>query len=166
MNKNEKSSFFYRSFQTAILVKGVDGVLELIGAVLLLFSTPEGINKVVILLTQHELAEDPEDVIANILLKASRDFSVRSLYFGFLYLLLHGAAKIFLVAMLWQRKHWAYPLTEIFLIFFIVYQAYRYTYSHSLWLIVLTIFDFTVIFLTWIEYLREKRSGHGKTSKA
>lgn len=152
----EKSSLLHNSFEAVVLIKGIDGVLEIIGAFLLIFVNRARLDRIVEFLTQHELSEDKNDIIANLILRASHDFSVSSQYFGFIYLLSHGVVKVFLVAMLLRKKLWSYPLTEAFLILFIVYQVYRYTYSHSVWMIALTIFDIVIIFLTWLEYTRIK----------
>ena len=153
-NLTGKSNLLHYSFEIGILIKGIDGVLEVIGGFLLILVNPVRLNRIVIFLTQHELSEDPKDFIANFLLKASREFSVGSQYFGVFYLLTHGIVKLFLFVMLRQKKLWAYPLTAIFLILFIVYQIYRYTYSKSIWLIALTIFDIIMVLLTWLEYKR------------
>ena len=41
---------------------------------------------------------------------------------------------------------------------FIVYQAYRFTLTHSSWLVLITVVDIVVIALTWYEYGYLKRS--------
>jgi uncharacterized membrane protein len=151
-----KSGLLHETFDAAILIKGIDGILEVIGGFLLLLVTPAGLMKVVALLTQHELAEDPNDLIAHAILNASRNFSISSRYFGAFYLVSHGVIKLFLIAMLWRRKLWSYPLAIVFLFLFIVYQVVRYTRTHSLWLIGLSVFDLAVILLTWLEYERLK----------
>jgi uncharacterized membrane protein len=35
---------------------------------------------------------------------------------------------------------------------FIAYQLYRFTFTHSIGLIALSLFDFAVIWLIWLEY--------------
>jgi len=37
---------------------------------------------------------------------------------------------------------------------FLVYQIYRYSHTHSVWLLALSILDLFVIVLTWLEYQR------------
>ena len=44
-----------------------------------------------------------------------------------------------------------------FLAAFIVYQCYRYMYTHSIWLVLLTILDVIVAFLIWHEYQSRKQ---------
>ena len=54
------NNIFHKSFKIGILVKGIDGVLEIMGGILLVFLNPSRLNKLVVLLTQHELLEDPK----------------------------------------------------------------------------------------------------------
>ena len=150
------NDLIHKSFEVAILLKGIDGVLEIIGGLLLLFLSPIRLNDLIILLTQHELSVDPKDLIANYMVHFASSFTTSTQYFAVYYLALHGIVKIVLVLLLWKRKIWAYPITIASLILFIIYQVYRYTIYHSVWLILLTIFDLIVIALTFIEYKRIK----------
>jgi uncharacterized membrane protein len=66
--------------------------------------------------------------------------------------------KLFIVAVLLKGKIWAYHSGIIFFFIFIVYQLHRYTFTHSIWLLVLTVFDMAVIYFTWEEYRKVKRT--------
>jgi uncharacterized membrane protein len=147
----------HKSFEIGMLLKGVDGILEIIGGVLLIFLNSVRLNKLTFLLTQHELSEDPKDVIAHFMINFSSKFTVSTQYFGVFYLISHGVIKLILVMLLWKRKIWAYPITMISLVLFIMYQIYRYTIYHSIGLIILTIFDIIMIILTLKEYKRIKQ---------
>lgn len=57
------------------MIKGIDGVAEVLGGVLLLLVSPESISRAVAALTQHELSEDPRDFIATDLLRAANEIS-------------------------------------------------------------------------------------------
>ncbi|MFL0197474.1 DUF2127 domain-containing protein [Clostridium sp. WILCCON 0269] len=149
---SKENNVFHKSFKIGILLKGIDGVLEIIGGILLVFLNPSRLNKLVALLTQHELLEDPKDFAANFAIRLGLNFSVSSQHFGIFYLISHGIIKLFFVTMLWKRKIWAYPLTIVSLLLFILYQIYHYMISHSAWLMVLTIFDIIMIMLILIEY--------------
>jgi len=72
--------------------------------------------------------------------------------FAAAYLIVHGLIKLFLVASLLLGRLWAYPLSLWFLAAFIVYQCYRYLHTHSISLVLLTVFDLAVVFLIWREY--------------
>lgn len=149
-------NMFHKSFKIGILLKAIDGVFEIIGGILLLFLNPARLNKISVLLTQHELSQDPKDIIANSIIKFSSKFTINTQYFGVFYLISHGAIKLILVILLWKRKVWAYPLTIFSLVLFVVYQIYRYTIHHSIGLILLTFLDIIIIILTFIEYKRIK----------
>jgi uncharacterized membrane protein len=60
--------------------------------------------------------------------------------------------KVFLVVMLLRRHLWAYPTAIAVFGVFGVYQIYQFTYSHSLFLLALTVLDAAVIVLTVWEY--------------
>lgn len=154
---NNKNDVIHKSFEIGILLKGIDGILEIFGGILLKLISPVRLGKLVVLLTQHELSEDPKDIIANTMIKLSSSFSIDMQNFGVFYLISHGIVKFTLVVLLWRKKLWAYPLTIISLILFIIYQVYRYEVSHSAFLIFLTIFDIIMILLTYLEYKRIKQ---------
>jgi uncharacterized membrane protein len=147
-----KKNILHDGFLAGIYLKGFDGILEIIGGFLMMMTNPAGFNRIIVLLTQHELLEDPKDIIANFLV--SNKITVSLQHFGVFYLLFHGAFKLFIVVILLQKKRWAYPFSMAFLFLFIGYQIYRYIYSGFLWLIVLSVFDAVLILLTWAEYKR------------
>lgn len=154
----QKNNIVHKSFEIGIILKGIDGVLEVIGGILLMFLNPLRLNILTVILTQHELSEDPRDVIANYMIKISSNFSISTQYFGVFYLISHGVVKFILVMLLREKKLWAYPLTIVSLVLFIIYQIYRYTIDHSIGLLILTIFDIIMIVLTFIEYKSMKNN--------
>lgn len=149
-------SLLDRAFAVGIVLKGLDGVLELVGGALLLFVSPSTINRVVAAVTEHELSEDPHDLIASRLLHAAHGLSGGAVTFAAVYLLLHGIVKVILVAALLRNKLWAYPWMIAFLVAFIGYQIYRIALHPTGGLIALTIFDAVVAWLTYREYRKQR----------
>jgi uncharacterized membrane protein len=147
-----------RTFAVGIILKGLDGILEVIGGLLLLVVSPAAIDRISRFLTQHELSEDPRDFLATHLLHVAGSLTSSSVRFGALYLLSHGVVKIVLVAALLRNKIWAYPWMIVFLIAFIFYQIYRMTFAFSVGLLGLTIFDLVVVWLTYREYGKQRTS--------
>lgn len=147
----------HKAFSIGIFLKGINGFLETIGGGLLFVIKPAAINRFILLWTQGELAEDPRDIIAHYLVNFARNFSLNAQIFSAVYLFSHGVIKIFLVVALFKRKLWAYPLAIFFFLLFILYQIYRFSYDHSFWLVLLTIFDIVIIVLTYLEYHELKR---------
>ena len=149
----------HRLFEIGIIIKGVDGVLEILGGVLFLFVSPRTLNSIVIFLTAHELSEDPHDLVARWLRHAVENLSSDTKLFASVYLLIHGLIKVFLVAGLLRGKLWAYPTALGVLGTFILYQLYRFTHTHSLALLAFTVFDIVIVFLVWREYRVQRRPG-------
>ena len=157
IKKYLSEKYFHEAFEIGIILKGLNGILEILGGILLLLIKPAQIISLVQTLTQHELAQEPRDIIANYLLQASHQLSISSELFGAVYLLSHGIIKMIIVIGLLKNKLWAYPFGIVVFSAFGLYQIYRYTYSHSLSLMILTILDVIVIFLTYHEYRYVKK---------
>ena len=145
------------TFRTGITLKGIDGVLETIGGVLLWLIHPSAMNAIVRVFCQHELSRDPQDFIALHLFRASETLLSGNRLFASLYLLSHGATKIVLVVALWMDALWAYPLTIFVFAAFGAYQMYQYSHTHSIAMLLHTIFDVVLICLTWLEW-REREA--------
>ncbi len=145
-----------QAFLAGIVLKGLDGLLEVVGGLVLLVVSPALINQLAQAVTQHELSEDPHDFIATHLLHAAGTLSGSSVRFGAIYLLSHGLVKIVLVAALLRNQVWAYPWMIAFLLLFAAYQVYRIALRFSIGLFLLTLFDLAVAWLTYREYLRHR----------
>ena len=142
----------HRIFQISVILKGLHALIECAGGVALYFISTETIAHWVALLTQEELIEDPDDFVATHLLIAAQHLSIGTETFYAFYLLSHGLVKVALVIGLLKEKLWAYPTSLAVLIAFIAYQSYRYSYTHSIGLALLTAFDLMVIWLIWHEW--------------
>lgn len=153
---NETKDIVHVSFEIGLLLKGIQGLAEIVGGLLMFFLTPDRLHSLIRFLTGHELLEDPRDLVANFLLNLSSGFSISTQHFAEFYLISHGIIKCLLILLLWRRKLWAYPLTIVSFLLFIAYQVYRYTLSPSIFLVVLTGFDIIMIALTYLEYKRIK----------
>jgi uncharacterized membrane protein len=144
--------YLRRIFEIGVIIKGLDGALETIGGVLLFFISTARLNSLVVLLTQHELSEDPQDLLATHVVSFFAHFIAGARLFPELYLISHGLIKFFLVWGLLRNKLWAYPASIAVLTAFIFYQVYRYTFTHAISLVLLTVFDAVIVALTWHEY--------------
>jgi uncharacterized membrane protein len=141
-----------RVFRVSLILKGLDGVLEIAGGVALLLISPHSIASVAKWVVAHDLAGSRHDFVARHLLHSATSLSTSTTLFGAVYLLSHGIAKVVVVVLVLRDKLWAYPLMIGLLIAFIVYQVYRFTYRPGPGLVALTIFDAFVAWLTWREY--------------
>ena len=109
MGKRRREQIVHLLFDISVITKGIDGVLEIVGGVLLLLISPTQLHHLARILTQHELFEDPHDVVANYLIHSTQGLSAGTKMFGAMYLLTHGIIKLALMAALLKRRLWAYP---------------------------------------------------------
>ncbi len=166
MRHRDRGKTIHLLFVISVIGKAVDGVLEIVGGSVLFFVNPDQIGWIARVLTQHELSEDPHDLVAGFLLHSAQHLSTNTKTFAALFLLWHGVVKAGLVLGLLRQKLWAYPTAIAAFCLFLVYQIYRYFNTHSVWLLVLSVLDLFVIVLAWLEYkrLRSSREFHGAES--
>ena len=154
----ESRSKIHVAFEIGVILKGINGLLELFGGCVLLVMGPQTIQVLVSRLTQNELSEDPRDFIATHLRAAAAHLSANAQLFAAVYLLAHGVIKALLVYGLVRDQLWAFPTGIAVFGAFGVYQIYRYAIAPSGWLIALTVLDVAVILLTWAEWRRVKKA--------
>jgi uncharacterized membrane protein len=142
----------HQIFEVSVVLKGIHALIECVGGLMLAFVSTASITHLVVNLTQDDFVEDHFDAVATHLQAWANGFSLQAQHFYAFYLLSHGIVKIALVIGLLRAKLWAYPASIVVMSLFIAYQVYRYTYTHGVGLIILTLFDLILIGLVWHEY--------------
>ena len=141
-----------KTYEIGIIIKGIDGTLELIGGVLVLALSPQAINSTTRFLTQNSLQEDPHNFIAVHIAHAGHSLASGHNIFAALFLLTHGLVKVVLVTCLLLNKLWAYPWALGALGLFLVYQAYQLITAPTLGMSLLTVLDIAIIGLIYREW--------------
>lgn len=154
--KDLRQRVLHDTFRVGVTLKGIGGLLEAVGGVLLWFVRPAALNKIAFAFLGYDLPLDPHDFIATHLSRAAMHLASGGAHFASIYLVAHGVIKAALVTALWFDVLWAYPATIFVFGIFSAYQVYRFTHTHSLALILLTVFDVLIIWLTWQEYRGQK----------
>lgn len=137
----------HRAFVIGVFLKGLDGCLELIGAVALFLTTRPEIRHAVAWLTREELAEDPTDFFAKHVVSMAQHLTSGTRHFAAAYLLVHGVIKLALVAGLLRELRWVFPVALFILTTFIGYQLYRFTQMPTWSLGLITLIDMVVVAL-------------------
>jgi uncharacterized membrane protein len=141
-------------FELSLLLKAILAVMEIVAGILTYFVTPQFLLNLLHRSMQVEFIADQGDVVANYLLHTAQSLSISSLHFAAFYLLIHGVIKLWIIIGLWRKKLGYYPAAIAIFSLFIIYQLYRYTFTHSVLLILITVLDVVVIALTLLEYRR------------
>ncbi|GAA3044329.1 DUF2127 domain-containing protein [Pseudonocardia yunnanensis] len=152
-----------RLFRLAMFVKGLDGAIELIGAIALLLVPAALVNQLVADVISRDLVGSPDGFLARHLVAGTAEFASGNRTFVILYLGLHGVVKLALVVALLRRWMPAYPVAAVVLSVFVAYELYRAVRTGSVVLPVLAAVDILIIIMVVREYLllrREVRTGH------
>jgi uncharacterized membrane protein len=146
------STLLDKIFEGGIILKGISGILEFLGGLLLVFIDPATIHRFLTFVTQREIQEDPHDKFANALLHSAQHLNAGSKTFAIAYLWVHAAVKLIAVFGLLRNKLWAYPFALITLGLLMLYQVYSIIVQASIGMTLLTIFDVFILWLIWREY--------------
>ncbi len=104
---------FHDVFDVVVVLKGLNGLIEIAGGAALLLIKAGTIMEWVQWMTQSELLQDPHDLLATILERWAMNFGHDAQVFAGLYLLAHGVVKLTLAVLLFKERPWVFPLALI-----------------------------------------------------
>ena len=138
----------HQIFVASVLAKGLHALLEIAGGLALYLFSAEAVARILNEVDKHDWV--------------ARHFPLSEQGFYAFYLLSHGLVKSILVLFLLREKLWAYPASIAVFGLFILYQLYRFSFTHEIGLVLLSIFDLFVILLAVHEYrlLRKQLPTH------
>ena len=128
----------HQIFAVSVSLKGLHALLEIAGGIALYGFSADAIARWLDEIDRGGLV--------------ARYFDLSEQHFYAFYLLSHGLVKVVLVYGLLKEKLWAYPASFVVFGAFIAYQLYRYSFTHEVSLIFLSVFDLFVIALAIHEY--------------
>jgi uncharacterized membrane protein len=152
----------HRLFELSILIKGIDGVLELLAGIVLFFISSREITGIVHFLFRYDF--DADDIINGFVLNITQNLTHSTQMFGAFYLLVNGIIKIAIVLALWSEKPIIFPIAGFILGIVTVFGIVRFLHSLSPLLFFFILLDIVIIILLYYEYKRLKKNG--LTSKA
>ena len=155
------AGFAHGLFDAVVVLKGLNGLAEIVSGTILLLLQAGSILTWVNWLTQTELIEDPHDHIASFLQHWAAGFGHASQQFAGVYLLAHGIVKVVLAVLLFMEKHWAFPLALVLFALLVTFSIYRLDLIWSWALAGFVAFDMFTIWVIgkeWQAVLRLKAS--------
>ena len=129
-----REKVLHRAFQVGIWVKGFDGVLELVGALFLLFGSPSWLSHEIVRIAQHAFHRDPGNFVAN------------------------GFVKVLIAIGILRGKLWCYPVGITVIGILILLQSIRLVFHFSHILLVGTIIDIIIVILIMREYHHARKA--------
>jgi uncharacterized membrane protein len=159
MLRQSRDRLLHWLFEASLAIKGFLCAAEALAGLGLLLTPNPLIARIVFWLTHFEIAEDPNDTLANWTMRAVEQFPIGTQHFYAIYLLAHGGLKLVMVFLLWRKVVWAYPAAMVVLGGFVIYQTVEFFHAGSPFLLLLALFDLVMIGLVWQEW----RALRGKT---
>jgi uncharacterized membrane protein len=141
-----------RLFRLAVAIKGLDGLVELVAAIVLLALPAVFVQGVVEGVLARDLLGPPDGSLARHFVAGTAEFASGNRTFAVVYLGLHGILKLAMVVALLRKWVRAYPLVIAVLALFVAYELYRAFHTGSIVLPVLAAIDLAIIVLVVREY--------------
>ena len=155
-----KTTATEKFFRVAIAIKGLDGGLQVLGALILAFVPAAAVSGFTHAVITRDLLGDPAGTLAHHLESATEHFlHGDTKTFAVVYLLAHGLIKLGLVWALARKIVRAYPVAAVVLAAFVVYEIFRAVHTHSIALPFFAALDVVIIVLVLREYRQLKRAG-------
>lgn len=155
MKSGLKEKYIYWIFEYSLLIKAINSVWETVLGIFLL--TDSHFRNSVLLFAKNELGENPHNLIARYIQNFITHLSHGTIVFISTYLLGQGIIKILLIMGITKKQLWAYQTAMYAFFTFTFYQIYRFNHTHSILLIILSVFDIITILLIEHEYGRVKK---------
>jgi uncharacterized membrane protein len=140
------------TFRIGITLKGIDGFLESVAGLVLMVN-PTALRNLSLTLWTYGHFHHPQHFGGR---RFAEQLAATDPVFASLYLLSHGSVKVVLAVALWMNRLWAYPVAIFVFGSFVIYQVFRLQRAYSIALLLLTISDIAIIWLTVLEY-RDQR---------
>lgn len=147
------------AFVLGVLLKGLDGLVELVTGTALLVLHRDRILALTRAAVAEELREDPHDLVANLLQNQAAGLDHDAAVAGGAFLLLHGVVKVAIVAALLAGSRRVYPWAVGALSVLLAVQLVQMVLSPGIGVVALVLLDALILALTWHKW-RTERSFH------
>ena len=154
-DKNKSS--LHKLFKLVVLIKGIDGILDILIGLFISFTSLHFIRNSISNLFRPELIEDPSDKISSYLFHVFQNASINTKIFWIFYLMAHGIVKILLALALFKGTKKEHTIALFILALVSIYEIYRFTHTHSIILLIAIIFD-SLIFILAIKENKNRKN--------
>jgi len=150
----KKFSWFNTIYDVGIIIKGLDGLAELVAGISLLIS-PGLVHTVLSGVAGNAMNGHHGHtfrLVGEYVGRLDTQLAASGLVFLIIFLISHGVVKVVLVGCLLKKIIRAYPYALVVLGAFLVYQVYVFIREPSIGMALFSILDAAIIGLVWREY--------------
>ncbi|HZP31870.1 MAG TPA: DUF2127 domain-containing protein [Candidatus Acidoferrales bacterium] len=148
-----RQEHFHQLFEFSVVLKGLHALIELATGAAVLSLSPFLVANFLVTFAVREQQKGWPAFAVDFLLHVARAAVSGGQHFAGIYLLAVGVINLGLVIGLLTSRLWAFPAALAAIAVLMAYQLYRYTHTHAVVLIFLTLFDAVVWWLVRHEYL-------------
>ena len=149
-------SFVHRAFWISLVIKGIDGALQLVGGFAAIFIEPATLGNAYRWITRFLFGKRDGNPEAEFIRDAAHSFHISVPLLVCIYLLIHGVIKLLLVYGLLKERLWVFPAAFAGFGFFLALEIYR-IYAHFYWgILILMCLDVFVLTMVTLEYKKVK----------
>ena len=154
-----RSPLFHTAYLVTIIIKGLFGLLEFCGGVIIASFGPQKLYGLVLRVIDPELYENGHIRTAELVLKGAATLAQTPGHFVIFYLFVHGTLKMTITAVL-LRGHgrWVFPVASVILLGFIAFFGFDLSRHWSNWVLGLALFDTLTLALVVNEWLNWKKA--------
>lgn len=146
-------------FFLSLILKGIDGVVEVLAGTTLLFLEKSDVLNFLTHLARYNFKAVSKDALVNSIAHFSSTFTDYMKFFVTVILLGSGSVKIVLAISLLLKKKWAFPVALVLLGLIILYESIQGILSKSLFIGIMTTLDVIVLLVISREYYYMKKKG-------
>jgi uncharacterized membrane protein len=156
-----KQSLVHIAYFVTILIKGLFGLFEVTGGLVLAIAGPQWIYSQILHWTTPELYQGGPSHLAMVIRQGAAALVQTQAGFIILYLLVHGALKMAItITLLRGRGVWIFPFSSVILLGFIAYMSYELSIHWSYLLLALALLDTVTLALVLNEWRTWKEHPH------
>lgn len=150
MEIEKEQKYINQIFKWTLLLKFFNSLWQISLGFLIFFD--KDLKESIFTLTTNRLVKHPNSRVAPFIQHILPGITHNTEIFIAIYFLVQGVLKIFLIAGLLRKKMWVYPLSMYVFLAFTFYQIYRFTHTHSPFLILLSTLDIITILVIEHKY--------------
>jgi uncharacterized membrane protein len=141
-----------RLYQGGLWIKGINGLLELVGGVMLAIVPASLFSRIAGYLSRHNLGHDSRDWVFGLLARGVAHLGGDDRAFSVFYLLSHGGVKLVIAALLLREIRSAYPFGIALFAFLIGYEIYRLSVRPGVLIGSVVLLDLAILALILLHY--------------
>ena len=154
----KKTSAAHLAYLATLTVKGFDGAVEILAALVIFLTGPQRIYRWVVRVTAPELYDGSHAAAVHAIRSGAEHLATTGAHFVEFYLMVHGLLKLALVLVLLRGGgRWIFPVGALILASFLSYMSWRLHQQWSNWLFGFALFDVLTLALVLNEWRRSPK---------